>query len=97
MPMESEPIAGMRYTHRGGEAPVAIANDSSAICWVRTMARPDLGEADPGKSRACPACGARVVFFEWPGDEVCLDCGQLLYVNSTGQVSHSPIGDLPDP
>jgi len=62
------------------------------------MAGSDSGEdREAGKSRACPACGARVVFLEWPGDEVCLGCGQLLYVNSTGQVSHAPIGELPDP
>jgi len=62
------------------------------------MDGPDTGEASEArKSRACPVCGARVVFLEWPGDEVCLGCGQLLYVNATGQVSHSPIGELPDP
>jgi hypothetical protein len=94
--MELEPVADVG-THRGGTAVVAVANDSSAIGPVRTVARPNTGEGDPGKSRACPACGALVVFLEWPGDEVCLGCGQLLYVNSTGQVSHSPIGDLPDP
>jgi hypothetical protein len=96
MPLEPEPIAYV-YTHRGGDAVVAVANDSSAIYPVSTVARPYFGEGDSGKSRACPACGTLVVFLEWPGDEVCLGCGQLLYVNSTGQVSHSPIGDLPDP
>lgn len=96
MPLEPEPIADV-YTHRGGNAVVAVANDSSAVRPVRAVARPNTGEGDPGKSRACPACGTLVVFLEWPGDEVCLGCGQLLYVNSTGQVSHSPVGDLPDP
>lgn len=96
MRMLSELITDV-YAHRRGKAVVAVANDSSATCPVRTVARQDTSEGDPGKSRACPECGALVVFLEWPGDEVCLGCGQLLYVNSTGQVSHSPIGDLPDP
>jgi hypothetical protein len=95
MPMEPEPPR--RRLHPPpwhGSRRRRIGRPSARL---RTVARPNTGEGDPGKSRACPACGALVVFLEWPGDEVCLGCGQLLYVNSTGQVSHSPIDDLPDP
>jgi hypothetical protein len=49
-----------------------------------------------GRERACPDCGALVVFLTWPGEEPCPSCGRMLYVNSTGQIGRSPVDDLPD-
>lgn len=58
----------------------------------------DSGEGQQAeRGRACPTCGAMIDFLSWPGEETCLSCGDVVYVNSTGQIGLGPQGELPDP
>ena len=55
-----------------------------------------MSENLTGYARACPDCGALVPLLSWPGEEACPSCGRILYVNASGQVGRSPVGNFPD-